>query len=74
MAPKSINDLNKTFGKPDEIVEPTPASKYRILRYTSTRIDAYINISNNKISHLTLFYFEDFDNYTALKKRFKKYT
>ena len=67
MGPKSINDLNKTFGKPDEIVEPTPDLKYRILRYTSTRIDGRINISNNKISHLTLFYF-------VLKKRFKNYT
>ncbi len=74
MRTKSLNDLNKTFGKPDEIVEPTPDFKFRILRYTSTRIDAYIDISKNKISHLTLFYFEDFDNYTALKKRFNDYT
>ncbi len=74
MGTKSLDDLNKTFGKPDEIVEPTPDFKFRILRYTSTRIDAYIDIRQNKISHLTLFYFEDLDNYTALKKRFKNYT
>lgn len=73
MGDKSLNGLNKTFGKPDEIVEPSKDFKFRIFRYNSTRIDAYIDISKNKISHLTLFYFEDFDNYTALKKRFKNY-
>jgi hypothetical protein len=65
--------LSEAFGKPDEIVEPSQDFEFKIFRYNSTRIDAYIDIKRNKISHLTIFYFEDIDNYIALKKRFKDY-
>ena len=70
---KSLEDLSEAFGKPDEIVEPSQDFEFKIFRYNSTRIDAYVDIKRNKISHLTLFYFEDVDNYIALKKRFKDY-
>lgn len=73
MKEKSIEGLSEAFGKPDEIVEPSKDFEFKIFRYNSTRIDAYIDIKRNKISHLTLFYFEDIDNYIALKKRFKDY-
>lgn len=73
MREKSLDDLTKTFGTPDEIVEPSKDFEFKIFRYNSNSIDAYVDIKKNKISHLTLFYFEDVDNYTALKKRFKNY-
>jgi hypothetical protein len=73
MTKKSIDELNSVFGKPDETVEPTQDFKFKILRYNSKRIDVYVDPIEDKISHLTLFYFEDFDNYLTLKKRFKDF-
>lgn len=33
----------------------------------------YLNKETNNLTHLTFFYWKDFDNYTALKERFKSY-
>lgn len=74
MKTKSTADLIRYFGEPDEISEPEQAKGFQILRYDDSRIDAYVEKTNrDKISHLTIFFFEDFDNYSYLKKRFKKY-
>jgi hypothetical protein len=74
MKTKSTEELIRYYGKPNEISETDQDKDVRILRYKDSRIDAYVEESNkNKISHLTIFFFEDFDNYTYLKKRFKDY-
>ncbi len=74
MKTKSRADLIRYFGKPDETFEPEQSKSFKILRYKDSRIDAYVEKSNdNTISHLTIFFFEDFDNYSYLKKRFKNY-
>ena len=74
MKTKSTEELFRYYGNPDEISEPEQDKDVRILRYKNARIDAYVQKSNkNIISHLTIFFFEDFDNYTYLKKRFKNY-
>lgn len=74
MKTKSVSDLTKFYGKPDEIKVPEQDTSFKILIYKKSRIDAYIKTSNEKkLSHLTLFFFEDFDNYTFLKKRFRDY-
>ena len=74
MKTKSTADLFRYYGKPDEISESKNDENVQILSYKDSRIDAYVDKSKkDKISHLTLFYFEDFDNYAALKKRFKDY-
>lgn len=74
MKTKTTEELFRHYGKPDEISEPEQGKDFQILRYKDSRIDAYVEQSNkNKISHLTIFFFEDFDNYTYLKKRFKNY-
>lgn len=74
MKTKSTEELIRYYGKPDEISENDQDKDVRILRYKDSRIDAYVEESNkNKISHLTIFFFEDFDNYTYLKKRFQNY-
>lgn len=74
MKTKSTEDLIRSYGKPNEISEPEQDSSIQILRFKDSRIDAYVEKSNiKKITHLTIFFFEDFDNYTYLKKRFKDY-
>lgn len=74
MKTKSTEDLIRHYGKPTEISEPEQDINIQILRYKDSRIDAYVEKSNkNKISYLTIFFFEDFDNYAYLKKRFKDY-
>ena len=75
MQKKSVAELSKHFGPPDEIRGLEQGSSFKILTYKKSRIDAYLKTSNEtQLSHLTLFFFEDFDNYTFLKKRFKDYT
>jgi hypothetical protein len=73
MKTKSIEDLYYHFGKPDEVALTPDDSNVQIFRYRNLLVDAYVNKSANKISHLTLFYWKDFDNYTSLKKRFKNF-
>lgn len=74
MKSKTTADLVKFFGAPDEVSIPDQNKNMQILRYKLPKIDAYIDADNkNKISHLTIFFFKDFDNYTYLKKRFKNY-
>jgi hypothetical protein len=74
MKTKSTEDLIRSYGNPNEISEPEQDRSIQILRYKDSRIDAYVEKSNiKKITHLTIFFFEDFDNYTYLKKRFKDY-
>ncbi len=74
MKTRSISDLTKFFGEPDDRRDLKLDQSYRILEYKKQRLDAYVKISDeNKISHITLFFFEDFDNYAYLKKRFKNY-
>lgn len=74
MKTKSTEDLIRYYGKPNEISEPEQDKNIQILRYKDSRIDAYVKKSDkNKISYLTIFFFEDFDNYAYLKKRFKDY-
>jgi hypothetical protein len=74
MKTKSTEDLIRHYGNPDEISNPEQDRNIQILRYKDSRIDAYVAKSNKKkISHLTIFFFEDYDNYAYLKKRFKDY-
>lgn len=74
MKTKSTAKLFRYYGKPDEVSESEQNKNIQILRYKDSMINAYVDKSkDDKISHLTLFYFKDFDNYTALKKRFKDY-
>ena len=74
MRTKSTSDLVNSFGKPDEISNPEHDNKIQILRYKKSRIDAYVKKSTpDRITHLTLFFWEDFDNYIYLKKRFQKF-
>lgn len=74
MKNKTTADLVKFFGAPDEVSIPDQDKKMKILRYKKPKIDAYVDENDrNRISHLTIFFFKDFDNYTYLKKRFEKY-
>ena len=74
MKTKSTADLIRHYGKPDEISVSEQDKNVQIFRYNDARIDAYVDKSNkDEISHLTVFFFEDFDNYGYLKNRFKKY-
>ncbi|HXH75737.1 MAG TPA: hypothetical protein VNJ08_12260 [Bacteriovoracaceae bacterium] len=74
MKTKSTAELIRYYGQPDEISEPEQDKNVLIFRYKDSRIDAYVDkLNKNKVSHLTIFFFEDFDNYTYLKKRFKNY-
>jgi hypothetical protein len=74
MKTKSTTDLFRYYGKPDEVSESKRNENIQILSYKDSRIDAYVDkFKKDRISHLTIFYFEDFDNYAALKKRFKDY-
>ena len=74
MKTRTTADLVRYYGKPDEISGPEQDKNLQIFRYKDSRIDAYVDKSNkDKISHLTFFFFEDFDNYIYLKKRFKNY-
>jgi hypothetical protein len=71
---KSKSDLISVFGEPNEISESKNNKNLNILKYKDERIDVYLDKSpGDKISHITLFYFKDYDNYAALKKRFEKY-
>lgn len=74
MKDKSPSSLYQYFGSPLVINEDPEDSNIQILRYKELLIDAYLLKKENKLSHLTLFYWKDFDNYTALKKRFGSYT
>lgn len=74
MKTKTTAELMRYYGEPDEISESEQDNSVQILRYKDSRIDAYIEKSDKKkISHLTIFFFEDYDNYAYLKKRFKDY-
>src|SRR5690606_2218074 len=74
MKTKTTTELVKLFGEPDKISLSDDNKKMKIYRYKKPRVDAYVYEKNrNKISHLTIFFFKDFDNYTYLKKRFEKY-
>ena len=74
MKTKMTSELKRFYGEPDEIFQPEQDKSVQILRYKNSRIDAYIEKSDEKkISHLTIFFFEDYDNYSYLKKRFKNY-
>ena len=74
MKTRSVSDLKTFFGEPDETRNQDLDQSYRILEYKRQRIDAYVKTSDeHKISHMTLFFFEDFDNYAFLKKRFANY-
>lgn len=74
MKTKSTEVLIRLYGEPDEISEPEQDKNIQIFRYKSSRIDAYVDKSDRKkISYLTIFFFEEFDNYAYLKKRFKNY-
>lgn len=71
---KSVANLVKHYGNPDEIKVPEQDTAYRMWVYKKSRIDAYVNNSDaERISHLTIFFFEDFDNYVYLKKRFSNF-
>ena len=70
MESRSLEDLYTHFGHPDEVMEE---STPRVLKYQTPLIDVYLN-EKSQISHVTLFYWKDFDNYAALKSRFNKYT
>ena len=74
MKTKSTVELVKHYGNPDEISESEKDKDIQIYRYKNSRIDAYVDkLDRKKISHITIFFFEDFDNYAYLKKRFKDY-
>jgi hypothetical protein len=74
MKTKSTKALIQFYGEPDEITESDQAKNVQIFRYKDSRIDAYVDTAERKkISHLTIFFFNDYDNYTFLKKRFKDY-
>lgn len=73
MKSKSPVDLYQYFGKPSEVLSDPENSDVQILKYKDPLINAFLNKEKNKLSHITLFYWRDFDNYTALKERFKKY-
>ncbi|HXH32405.1 MAG TPA: hypothetical protein VNJ01_16510 [Bacteriovoracaceae bacterium] len=73
MKTKSPADLRKYFGEPNEKSNEKGKSEVQILRYIEPLIDAYLNIKENKLSHLTFFYWKDLDNYSALKTRFKNF-
>jgi hypothetical protein len=74
MKTKTTAALIQYYGKPDEISVSEEDKNIQIFRYKDSRIDAYVDKSDLKnISHLTIFFFEDYDNYSYLKKRFKDY-
>ncbi len=74
MKSKTTAELMRYFGEPDEISESEQDKSVQIYRFNDSRIDAYIEKHDKeKISHLTVFFFEDYDNYAYLKKRFKDY-
>lgn len=74
MKTRSTVELVKFYGEPDEVSEPEQGKNIQIFRYKNSRINAYIAKNDGKkISHLTIFFFEDYDNYSYLKKRFKDY-
>lgn len=73
MKEKNPTRLNNLFGPPDETIEKDTYSEFKILRYKFKKIDVYVDKKTNLISHLTLFYYEDLDNYMALKRRFRNY-
>jgi hypothetical protein len=75
MKTKSVTALKNQYGTPDEIKVPEQDLAFKIWTYKNERIDAYIKSSDEKrISHMTLFFFENFDNYSYLKKRFKNFS
>jgi hypothetical protein len=75
MKSKKVEELNRYFGNPNEISHSGKGDDSQILRFKDSRIDVYTEKTNKeKISHLTIFFFEESDNYTYLKKRFNKYT
>lgn len=73
MKTKSPEDLYQHFGKPDEISIESENPDIQILKYKTSLIDAYLDKQTHKLTHLTLFYWKEVDNYTSLKERFKNY-
>lgn len=74
MKNKTTKNLYQSFGKPDEIAREGKDQILQVLKYKKSKIDVYLDSTDrNKISHLTIFFFEDMDNYAYLKKRFEKY-
>lgn len=73
MKSKSSQELYQYFGKPSEVAIDSKNSNVSILKYKNPLINVYLNKETNSLTHLTFFYWKDFDNYTALKERFKNY-
>jgi len=73
MKSKSSQELYQYFGKPSEVASDSKNSNVSILKYKNPLINVYLNKETNNLTHLTFFYWKDFDNYTALKERFKNY-
>lgn len=77
MKTKDVEELYSQFGKPNKTTEAPNDKKIKILSYElnedHSSIEAYLDQAKRTITHLTLFYWKDFDNYTALKGRFKNY-
>ncbi|HXH74340.1 MAG TPA: hypothetical protein VNJ08_05210 [Bacteriovoracaceae bacterium] len=70
MKTRNVDELIKVFGPPDN--RTVEELSYKETAKHST-ITAYLD-KDKKISRIWVFYWKDFDNYTALKKRFKSYT
>lgn len=73
MQNKSPKYLYQYFDKPNEVLDDSENLNVKILRYKEPLIDVYLNSKTNTITHLTLFFWRDLDNYVALKERFKNY-
>lgn len=73
MKSKSSQELYQVFGKPSEVASDSNNTNVSILKYKSPLINVYLNKGTNKLTHLTYFYWKNFDNYTALKERFKNH-
>lgn len=77
MKTKEIESLYQQFGRPDKISTASAVRNTEVISYVANKdhssLDAYIDNTTRKITHITIFYWKDFDNYSALKKRFADY-
>lgn len=78
MKTKEIESLYLQFGRSDKVSISSEEKKTEVISYVANKdhssIDAYVDSTTRKITHITIFYWKNFDNYSALKNRFKDYT
>lgn len=70
MKMRTVTELHQQFGS-DYVIKKELDQK--VLTNKNPLINAYLDEHGERIERLTLFYWEDFDNYIALKARFKNF-